>query len=108
MVRIETIAPDKEIHNGAGFHVGNGIIVTAQHVVDYELSKVVAEYHHHEIEVRKIHRHPDKLVDLAILETNFNIDDRLKNLTYQFLDGTQQPASNCHAYRFRDFWHEGD
>jgi Trypsin-like peptidase domain len=97
MVRIETIGPDKEIHNGAGFHVGNGIIVTAQHVVDYELNKLVAEYLRQEIKVHKIHRHPDELVDLAVLETNFNIDDHLKNVTYQFTDGTKQSGTERHS-----------
>lgn len=97
MVRIETLGPDDQIHSGAGFHVGNGIIVTAQHVIDYSLSKVITHHLHNELEVRKIHRHPNDLVDLALLETNFNIDDALKNTTYMYTDGVRQPATERHS-----------
>jgi hypothetical protein len=97
MVRIETITPEGDIHNGAGFHIGNGLIATAQHVVDYKLRRVVSEYVGSDVTVHKLHRHSNELVDLAVLETDFSIDAALKMGTYRYVDGGSQPAAERHS-----------
>jgi S1-C subfamily serine protease len=96
MVRIETVDSNGAIHSGAGFHIGNGLIATAQHVVDYRLEHVVGEYLGRDLTVREIHRHPNELVDLAVLETDFDIDRPLRGTTYHFVDGAEQPAIERH------------
>lgn len=96
LVRIETIAPDGQVHNGAGFHIGAGLVATAEHVVEYRLNAAIPERQTEPLAVRKIHRHPDATVDLAILETDFDLEPRIKNTTYHFLDGVEVPATELH------------
>jgi hypothetical protein len=65
-------------------------------VVEYRVNAVVPERQFEPLTVRKIHHHPDPTVDLAILETDFNLEPRIQGTTYHLPDGTELPANELH------------
>ncbi|WP_342537604.1 serine protease [Sporosarcina sp. FSL K6-1540] len=74
IVRITVKLPNGDLSSGTGFHIGKGYIVTARHVIeDNEIEEVVGEYSNN-LEVKKVVYPKDIQIDLALLETDFNLD----------------------------------
>lgn len=88
IVRISVTTADGDLHNGTGFHIGDGLIVTARHVMretvktpdivgevevelDRTLEAIIREVDQQILTVTKAHYHSDIKVDLAVLETDF-------------------------------------
>jgi S1-C subfamily serine protease len=88
IVRISVVSAAGDLRTGTGFHIGDGLVVTARHViretvkkpdiigeveveVDRKLQAVIREVDQKILTVTKINYHPDLKVDLAVLETDF-------------------------------------
>jgi hypothetical protein len=88
VVRITVITDKGDRHTGTGFHIGDGLIVTARHVmqetvrkpdivgevdvqVDMTIDSITREIDEQTLTVTKHHYHSDKKVDLVVLETDF-------------------------------------
>lgn len=95
IVRITVRCHAGDLHTGTGFHIGDGLIVTARHVmrepgkkpdligevdaeVDRTLESITREIDEQALTVRRVHYHSDNKVDVAVLETDFE--------TYPFPD----------------------
>jgi len=76
VVRI-TVSDEKEdLHNGTGFHIGEGVIVTAKHVLEkYKLKEIVGHFEDREYNLKDIVYPDDKNLDLALLITDFTLAD---------------------------------
>ena len=72
MVRIAVETKHSDQSNGAGFHIGNGILVTAGHVVaGNKILEVRADRYGPKTAVNEVIMSPDPKIDLAILRTDF-------------------------------------
>ncbi|MBN8538467.1 MAG: trypsin-like peptidase domain-containing protein [Deltaproteobacteria bacterium] len=71
IVPINVEKPNGDLDCGTGFHIGDGYIVTARHVVE-GMKKV--EIEKKEIQVGDILYHKDVKVDLAVIRSNFNLN----------------------------------
>jgi len=88
IVRVTVISRAGDHHTGTGFHIGDGLIVTARHVVQETVRKpsvvgevdaresmtidsVTRELDEQALTVTKHHYHSDHTVDLVVLETDF-------------------------------------
>jgi hypothetical protein len=63
-----------DVASGTGFHVGNGIIVTAAHVACLAKRRILAGDHprgRYELESGATHCHEDETIDLAVIQTDF-------------------------------------
>jgi V8-like Glu-specific endopeptidase len=76
-----------DLHRGAAFHIGNGFLVTARHVVQsMEIAEVVPHnYARTPVTVKRIHTPPGEHIDLAILETDFSLEHYMTKV--QILEG---------------------
>ena len=65
-----------DLRRGAAFHIGNGFLVTARHVVqDLDIEEIVPHHYAHKpVQLKRIHLPPGDGIDLAILETDFSLD----------------------------------
>lgn len=90
IVRISVTSAAGDLHSGTGFHIGDGLIVTARHVmretvrrpdiigeldveVDRTLVGIIREVDQQILTLTKAHYHSDIRVDLAVLETDFEV-----------------------------------
>lgn len=84
MVRIGVRTDEGDLRNGSGFHIGEGYIVTARHVVENKIVEVVPHRYANSayLDVSDIYFHSDPKIDLAVLKTNFSLEwymsDRLQ------------------------------
>jgi S1-C subfamily serine protease len=82
MVRITIRTEEGDLTNGAAFHIGDGWLATAAHVVKSgEIEEIVTEYANQYLKIDKIICHGDENVDLAIIKTNFDLDHYLTMTT---------------------------
>lgn len=73
MVRITIRTEIGDLKNGSAFHIGDGWLATAAHVVNSgKIEEIVSEYCNQKLEIERIIFHSDDKVDLAILKTNLN------------------------------------
>jgi hypothetical protein len=75
MVRVTTEAADGTLHCGAAFHIGDGWLATARHVVEGEGRKLreLAPHDQRAIGWDRIIYPEDDEVDLALLHTDFDL-----------------------------------
>ncbi|MEM5733083.1 serine protease [Shewanella algae] len=82
MVRITVRTELGDLSNGSAFHIGDGWLVTAAHVVNGgRIEEIVSEYCSQNLEIEKIICHRDQRVDLAILKTNLDLNHYLTKTT---------------------------
>lgn len=82
MVRITVKTETGDLSNGSAFHIGDGWLATAAHVVnDGEIEEIVSEYCGKTLEIEKIICHADERVDLAIIKTNLDLTHYLTKTT---------------------------
>ena len=76
MVGIESTSDDDDQPLiGAAFHIGDGFLLTASHVVQgRRISGVVPPHLGSITEIYSVHGHPDPRVDLALISSDFSLD----------------------------------
>jgi hypothetical protein len=75
MARVTVETSTGDLSNGEAFHIGDGWFVTAAHVLeDNKLVEVVGHFLDRPIQVRRTMRSPDPRVDLALMETDFDLE----------------------------------
>jgi S1-C subfamily serine protease len=70
------------VANGSGFHIGDGLIVTARHVIEGRAIESVRGGYHKDLAVKRILFPSDEKVDLAILETDFSLAYYMSSVSY--------------------------
>lgn len=78
MVHIAVETPTSDQANGSGFHIGDGLVVTARHVM--EGNSILALSPHHSAacsHITDVLYPSDPQVDLAVLKTDFNLNHYL-------------------------------
>ena len=71
-----------ELTRGTGFHIGDGYIVTARHVVEYHsIESVTGTYSSRNVTIKNIFYPSNSKIDLAVLETDFSLDYYLEKMT---------------------------
>ena len=74
IVRITVKDPSGDLKNGTGFHIGEGCIVTAKHVLEgNEIDEIVGNFKDEKWTLKETILPDDTSLDLAILKTNFNL-----------------------------------
>jgi S1-C subfamily serine protease len=82
MVRITIRTANGDLSNGAAFHIGDGWLVTAAHVINSgEIEELVSERYSKQLTIEKIIFHSDERVDLAILKTDLELTHYLTKAT---------------------------
>jgi S1-C subfamily serine protease len=84
MARITVRNEHGDLGNGAAFHIGDGYLVTARHVVeDGAVVEVVPEHYTQprQLTISKTFLPDDERVDLAILEADFSLQRYMENVT---------------------------
>ncbi len=83
MVHIVVKTSTGDYANGAGFHIGDGYLVTARHVVENQVIVSVSGYRYSsdDISIKKIFYPSDPRVDLALLATDFSLQYFLEKVT---------------------------
>ena len=71
-----------DLTTGTGFHIGDGYIVTARHVVERHSIESVAESNSsRNVAIKNIFYPSSSKIDLAVLETDFSLDHYLEKTT---------------------------
>ena len=71
-----------DLATGTGFHIGDGYIVTARHVVeDHSIESVAGAYSSRKVTIKNIFYPSSSTIDLAVLETDFSLDYYLEKMT---------------------------
>jgi len=82
VVQITVRAQVGDLTTGTGFHIGDGYIVTARHVVeDHIIESVAGTYSPRNVTIKNIFYPSSSKIDLAVLETDFSLDHYLEKGT---------------------------
>jgi S1-C subfamily serine protease len=74
MVRITVRTPDGDLSTGSAFHIGDGWLVTAAHVINSgTIEEIVGEKYSHRLTIEQTIVHKDERIDLALLKTDFDL-----------------------------------
>lgn len=91
MARITVENNRGDLCNGACFHIGEGFLVTARHVIEGgELRETVGYFKSRKYKVKEIILPDDPNLDLAILRTDFSLSD------YMAKEYKMPPLKPCH------------
>lgn len=85
IVRFTVKTPAGDLSNGAGFHIGDGFVITARHVLDGNVvESISSEGNHHRdrLEISATYYPTDERIDLAAIRTNFDQTHRLTMVSY--------------------------
>jgi len=75
--------PNGVLSNGSGFHIGNGVVATARHVLDGNtFVELVSECTGKPVGLGKVHFHQNPKVDLAVVETDLDLSQYLQGVTF--------------------------
>ncbi len=79
-----------DLNRGSAFHIGNGFLVTARHVVeDVEIIEIVpGAFARQPVKVRHVHLSQSEHVDLAILETDYSLEHYMTKV--QIIEGKRR------------------
>ncbi len=103
VVRITVTTPAGDTSTGAGFHIGDGYIVTARHVVEgVTIAEVVGHHyadHHDRIAVRRILYAKDGNADVAILETDFALTHFMEKVHIIVGESKERKRGESHSSR---------
>ena len=78
MVRITIKTKAGDLTNGSAFHIGDGWLATAAHVVNNgEIQEIITELNGQALKIERIICHSNKNVDLAIIKTDFDLSHYL-------------------------------
>lgn len=80
MIKIVTQSKDGTTGIGSGFHIGDGYIVTAKHVIEKNEFEMYGEYKNRKINYSDILLHEHDYIDLAIIKTDFNLNEYLESI----------------------------
>lgn len=70
-----------DLTTGTGFHIGDGYIVTARHVVeDHIIESVAGTYSSPNVTIKNIFYPSSSKIDLAVLKTDFSLDYYLEKM----------------------------
>lgn len=84
-------------YTGTGFHIGNGLIATARHVVESkQILSIIPEAQSEPLLVKRVHLSGNEKIDVAVIETDFSLKDSIRLMSYVF-DKKRIPASKCKA-----------
>ena len=68
--------------SGAGFHIGDGYLVTARHVIeDHVIESITGNRFSHANIINEIYYPSDPRIDLALLKTSFSLQHYLEKVT---------------------------
>ena len=82
MVRITVRTPEGDLSTGSAFHVGNGWLVTAAHVLrGGEIEEIVAEHCSTDLNIEQVIIQQDERIDLALVKTDFDLSHYLTMCT---------------------------
>src|SRR5579872_4105115 len=81
--------------SGAGFHIGDGYLVTARHVIENHVIESItgSRFVHDNIIINEIYYPSDSRIDLALLKTSFSLQHFSEKVT--IINGEGQPAEKA-------------
>ena len=84
IVRITVLDEKGDLCNGTGFHIGEGYIVTARHIVENKKThEIIGHFKSRKHEITGDVIFPAKKLDLALLKTDFNLNEYMSR-EYKF------------------------
>ena len=75
IVRITVKNESGDLCSGTGFHIGEGYIVTAKHIIENKLIEIIGHFESRSYECSDVFLPKDHKIDLAILKTDFTLAD---------------------------------
>ena len=82
VVQITVRSQVGDLATGTGFHIGDGYIVTARHVVEnHSIESVAGTYTSRNVTIKNIFYSSSSKIDLAVLQTDFSLDHYLEKTT---------------------------
>jgi hypothetical protein len=90
VLHIETEGKEGDLGNGTAFHIGDGYLVTARHVINNRIIKSIRSQHR-EVSTNgiSIYFSDDPEVDIAVLGTDFNLDFYMSD-KYRIIKGEKE------------------
>jgi S1-C subfamily serine protease len=85
LVSIESVGPDGNISIGTAFHIGDGYLVTARHVVQgRNITSInpASKYARIDLDTLEIMYPEDEAIDLAVIRSNFSLDYYMNKVNY--------------------------
>ena len=82
VVQITVKTVEGDLANGTGFHIGDGYIVTARHVIENNTIESIVgnRYAPEDVTIKRFFYPSDSRIDLAVLETDFSLDYYLEKV----------------------------
>ena len=83
LVRVEVDTPEGDLSSGTAFHIGNGYLATARHVVeDGQVRSLTGQHLSTHVDMQEVYLPDDLNIDLAIIKTSFELDHLTTKTTF--------------------------